>query len=379
MPVLDFGGVESRIVTQSALMDRERFDYRVCAFWTLGAAARALEAQGVTVVNLGIDPAPRNPRALARLAQYVFDNKVDVVHASILEANFHAALLRSLPFAPSVAIEEVGNPTRSLVARAVLGAVYRQADVVIGVSKKTCDVLRNQHWVPKRKVRLIYNSVNPRFFTPPRTASSQSPLKFLMVGRIVEVKNQESVIRAIASLNEDLRPTLEIVGEGPLRPKLEALVQDLRVAEQVRFLGFREDIVQLLDECDVYVISSFSEGTSISLAEAMARARPVIASRADGVDEAMEGYPPGWQVEPTDISGWADAIRRLAEMPALQRDELGRGARATVERLMSPARWRSDLEALYVELAQRAVARRARPLTTAARAIAGWARRSPRS
>lgn len=353
MPVLDFGGVESRIVTQSALMDRERFDFRVCTFWKKGNAAARIEATGVEVDELGIDPSPLNPRATARLAAYVRSNGFEVIHASILEANFHAALLRAIPGAPSVAIEEVGMPRRRLHGRVGLGAVYRLADVVVGVSEKTCAALRQEHWLPLKKTRLIYNAVNPEFLEAVMPPTVRPRLRLLAVGRLVEVKNHAVLLRALASLPASERPELRIAGEGPLHSELEGLRRELRLEESVQFLGFRQDVKALLDDSDVYVLPSFSEGTSISLAEAMARARPVVVSRADGIDEAMTGYPEGWQLDPRDSNAWAEAIRRMSELNDDARRGLGEYGRATVAARMSPLAWRQSLEGMYQELAER--------------------------
>ncbi len=358
MPVLDFGGVESRIITQSALMNRERFDFRVATFWKKGAAALAVERQGIRVEELGADPSPNNPRALALLADYVFSHGVDVVHASILEANLHAAMLRRLPGAPSVAIEEVGMPVRSMPARVAFGAVYRMADVVVGVSRKACEAVRQQHWLPASKVRLIYNSINPAFLEPTVPAPEGRALRLLAVGRLVEVKNQEVLLRALATLPSNERPEFSLVGEGHLRPHLEKLVKDLGLQSNVRLLGFQSDVKQLLDSADAYLMPSFSEGTSISLAEAMARARPVLTSRADGIDEAMLGYPEGWQLPPTDVEAWANGIRRLMNIGREQRALLGSTARTLVSQRMSPNAWRGELESLYDELSVNAAARR---------------------
>lgn len=369
MPVLDFGGVESRIITQSGLMDRARFDFRVCTFWKRGAAAKALEAQGVPVDELGTDPAPTNPRAIARLAEYTFSRRIDVIHASILEANLQAAALRRIPGAPAVAIEEVGMPVRSLKARLSFGAIYRLADVVIGVSSKACEAVRTQHWLPERKVRLIYNSINPRFFEPLSARPQPARPRLLVVGRLVPVKNHETVLRALAALPAAERPELHIAGEGPLRASLETLIGELGLSRHARLLGFQENVRALLDEYDGYVMSSFSEGTSISLAEAMARGRPVVTSVADGIDEAMVGYPPGWQVPATDVPAWAEALHRLTAMAPEERAALGRTARALVERRMSPATWSQQLHALYDELATSSRERRSRPLGRLSRAV----------
>lgn len=360
MPVMDFGGVESRIVTQSALMDRERFDFRVCTFWKKGDAAKRVEALGVVVDELGTDPDPRNPRALKRLTEYVYGNRVDVIHASILEANLQAAAVRRLPGAPSVAIEEVGNPERSLKARLAFGAIYRSADVVIGVGEKTCRLLRTNHWLPERKVRLIYNAINPKFLTPTVELPKRSRPQLLAVGRLVEVKNHEVVLRALAQLSRDERPALKLAGEGPLRESLEKLIDELGLRDDVQLLGFRSDVRELLDDADGYVMSSFSEGTSISLAEAMARARPVLTSWADGIDEAMVGYEQGWQLDTRDVNGWAKGLRRLTQLTRDERVRLGTLARGVVNGRMSVDKWRAQLEGLYVELAHSAQARRAK-------------------
>lgn len=371
MPVLDFGGVESRVITQSGLMDRNRFDFRVCTFWKRGEAARLVEALGVRVDELGADPHPRNLRAFRRLTEYVFDESVDAIHASILEANLQAALVRRLPGAPSVAIEEVGMPVRSARSRVLFGLVYRMADVIVGVSQRTCDALQTQHWVPSAKVRLIYNSLNPRYLEPPVEPPRRERALVLAVGRLVEVKNQEVLLRALARLPAGSRPRLDIAGEGPLRGHLQRCVDQLGLAGDVRLLGFQRDVRGLLDEADAYVLPSFSEGTSISLAEAMARARPVLASRADGIDEAMHGYAPGWQLAPTDIDGWASGLSRLASMSGPQRKALGADARRLVEARMSPSAWRRDLEALYTELATLTQQRRARPGTRVGARVTG--------
>jgi glycosyltransferase involved in cell wall biosynthesis len=358
MPVMDFGGVESRIITQASLMDVDKFDFRICTFWKKGAAAAAVEALGVRVDELGTDPSPKNPRALLRLAEYVFENRVDVVHASILEANLQAAMLRRIPGAPSVAIEEVGMPIRSIRSRLAFGAVYRQADVVVGVSEKTCEGVRRQHWLPAEKVRLIYNAINPKFLAPIQTPPPRQRPRLLAVGRLVEVKNQEVLLRALARMTPAERPELYLAGEGSLRGHFERLIVELGLNDSVRLLGFRDDVKALLDDADAYVMPSFSEGTSISLAEAMARARPVLTSRADGIDEAMSGYPPGWQLDPRDTAAWVDGLRRLAALPTAARAHLGQSARELVLRRMSTTAWKRDLESLYVELAEKTRLRR---------------------
>ncbi len=360
LPELDYGGVETLVVAQAELMQRERFDYRVCTFWKKGAAARHIEALGVRVDTLECDPNPRNPRAFPALAAYVAREGFDVVHASVVEANVHAGLLRTLPGAPAVAIEEVGMVERRLRSRVVFGAAYRLADVVVGVSRRTVESTQQQHWLPARKLRLIYNTINQRFFAPALPQPGRTPMKLLAVARLVKAKNHVTLLRALAAIPPGERPHLTIAGKGPLREELEASAKALGVDGAVTFAGYIDDVRPLLDDADAYLMPSFSEGTSVSLAEAMARVRPVLTSRTDGIDEVMEGYEPGWQVPVTDVAAWADGIRRLQALRVEDRERLGQLGRSLVTANMSVTGWHEKFEALYEELARLAHARRQR-------------------
>lgn len=264
-------------------------------------------------------------------------------------------------------------PQRRLAARVAFGAVYRLADVVIGVSQRTCEALRSEHHLPSGKVRLVYNSVSPLFLEPCTPLPDRRRFRFLAVGRLVEVKNHETLLRAFKHTATQLPDVeLHLAGEGPLREKLELLVRELGLEGRVTLLGFQSDVRKLLDDADAYVIPSFSEGTSISLAEAMARSRPFVASFADGINEAVDGYPAGWQVKPTDEQGWASALKRLAGLSRRERLSLGETARRVVEARMSPAGYARTLNGLYDELAGLTAARRGRfgPLSTASSALA---------
>jgi glycosyltransferase involved in cell wall biosynthesis len=352
--VLDFGGVESIFVLQSKLIDRQAFDFRVCTFWKKGDAAREVEAAGIPVDDLGVDPSIRNPRATLALARYLRRTRPDVLHASIGEANFHAALVSKLCGVPATIIEEQGLPTRARFGRWVHAGLYRGVDAIVGVSGTTCDYLTEQEHAPRRRVHKIYNCARPDFFVPRPVREARGPFTALVVGRLVEVKNHERLLRAFARvLKQHPQTRLQLAGDGPLRDKMQQLVNELGLSSNVELLGFRSDVLELLQAADVFVLPSLSEGCSLALAEAMASGTPVIGSNVGGIPEVMQDVGREWLVPATDVDAWADALCRMIELSEEQRRQLGARA-AEVAQRFSPSTNIAALQSLYTDLLREA-------------------------
>jgi glycosyltransferase involved in cell wall biosynthesis len=356
LPTLDFGGVESRAQLQSELHDRDAFDLRVCTFHRAGAAAASIRAAGVPVDVLGQDPSVRNPRATLALWRYLRAHRPDAVHASIVEANFHALIVPPLPDSPKLIVEEVGSPSHGKLARLAFRLLYRRADAIIGVSQATCDYLLTTDGAPASKVRLVYNCAAPRYFSPlssPRVSAVErrrqgKPFRLLLVGRLVHVKNQETILRAMRRVC-DVHPNVELhlAGEGPLRGELEQLAARLGLRENVHFLGFQGDIRELLLDADLFLLPSHSEGCSISLVEAMSTGVPALGSDVPGIREVLGQLAPHWTLPPTDVDAWADRLIELVGAAPPTLDLVGEAARDIAHRKFSPAAYLSNVQQLY--------------------------------
>ncbi len=348
LPVLDFGGVESRVVLQSQMMDRERFDLRVCAFWSDGEAADAIRRAGVPVDILDVDPAVRNPVATVKLAAYLRQHDPDILHASIGEANFHGLIAGTLAQVPHRVVEEVGIPSRSDLAQFIFGHLYGLASRVVGVSKATCRVLRDEG-ATEQQLELIYNCANPKFFEGPMPRREEAPpVEFLIVGRLVEVKNQATVLRAFRRVIDEVpQARLRIAGEGELRGELEALVDSLGLREHVEFLGFCDDIKSLLQSSHVFLLPSHSEGCSISLVEAMSSGIVPLGSTADGISEVMGALGEEFQIDAADVEGWREAMLRCATMSDDERRSIGERAREIAFERFSPNVYIENVATLY--------------------------------
>ena len=106
-----------------------------------------------------------------------------------------------------------------------------------------------------------------------------------MVGRFSEAKDQKTLIRCTQLLPENIH--LLLVGEGPLKAKCEEFAKNLGAEQRVHFLGFRNDVAEILKTCDIIVLSSHWEGFAMAAIEGIASGKPVIASNIPGLSEIV--------------------------------------------------------------------------------------------
>jgi glycosyltransferase involved in cell wall biosynthesis len=139
----------------------------------------------------------------------------------------------------------------------------------------------------------------------------------LSVGELNENKNHETIIKAIAKLNNPDICYL-ICGKGGLEKHLKDLAMSLGVSEQVKLLGFRNDISEIYQAADLFVFPSYREGLSVSLMEAMAVGLPCVVSKIRGNVDLIEEGKGGYLVDPEDINGFVKSILKLADNTELR-------------------------------------------------------------
>lgn len=171
----------------------------------------------------------------------------------------------------------------------------------------------------------------------------------LQVAALAPHKSQTDLLRA-AAIAIPRAPSLRIwiAGEGPLRATLEAAHGALGLGTAVRFLGFREDVNDLLAAADLFVVSSYLEGMGTSTLDAMAAGLPVVATRVGGIPEIVTEGETGLLVPARDPEALAAAMVHLVGDPGLRR-RLAEGGRRRV-RDFSADRTEERMDALYAEL-----------------------------
>jgi glycosyltransferase involved in cell wall biosynthesis len=152
-----------------------------------------------------------------------------------------------------------------------------------------------------------------------------------VIGRLAKQKGHQYLLRAAPEVLRNSPDTLFVfAGDGPERDSLEVEAKSLGVHESVRFLGVRQDIPDILASIDILAMPSLSEGLPMALLEAMASAKPVVASAVGAIPRVIQNRANGILIAAGDVSGLAGALQDLLRSKEL-RLELGRSARMTVE------------------------------------------------
>jgi glycosyltransferase involved in cell wall biosynthesis len=170
----------------------------------------------------------------------------------------------------------------------------------------------------------------------------------LTLAALVPRKGVDVLLAALARLG-DARCVLLVAGEGPERGRLEERARALGLGPCARFLGVRTDKAELLSACDVFALASQAEGLGVAALEAMALARAVVASRVGGLAQAVVDGRTGLLVAPGDVPGFAAALARLRDDPAL-RARLGAAGPARVREGYEAEQMVSSYERLYREV-----------------------------
>jgi len=183
---------------------------------------------------------------------------------------------------------------------------FRLADAVISNSEAVADCLRGC------RSEVVYAGVETGS-EPPATASAIGPLKVGVLSRLIPLKNIEAAIEATAELaNRGVEVRLDVAGSGPSESSLHDLAARLGVTERVRFIGWRADVQELLASWNLLLVPSLEEGFGYSALEAMAAARPVIASRVGGLCELIVDGVTGRLISPGDTESLVGCIAELA-------------------------------------------------------------------
>jgi glycosyltransferase involved in cell wall biosynthesis len=237
--------------------------------------------------------------------------------------------------------------------------LLRQGWQIVVIAPVNQPTLQQHYQIPKSNIHVIEYGLSPQKFQIPDTRAqirsefAIAPDCILLgcVGRLAVQKNHALLLNAYAELPKALRTNshLLLVGDGDLRSVLQQQVAQLGLANYVTFAGYRQDIPQLLQAMDGFVLASNYEGLPFAILEAMAMGLPVVATAVDGVRDAVIPGKTGWLVPPGQIAPLQTAIADLIADP-VQRQQHGQAGRDRFESHYTDRRMVNDIETLYCNL-----------------------------
>ena len=361
LPYGDIGGSQKFVLSLCTYHDKRLFDVATAVLFTGGPVSEDIARQDFEVNVLGMRNGFDWVRAL-RLIPIIRRQKIDIVN--VHGQNPLGKLCSILSFPPVIIHTDHGTTLGSSIkrrARVVLSNRLLTPFInhFVAISKNMKQSLITRERVPEGKITLVYNGIDVDKIS--RESGLKTRLKeslalpaavpiLGMVGRLAPEKQDPLLFKSLARLREQKTAFHAIiVGDGPDREALEALVQKMGLNECVRFLGYRNDVHGLLEIMDVFLFSSGGEAFSITLLEAMAKTKPIVAFDVEGVNEAVVNNRTGFLVPFGDVKEFADKAQALLDSPRL-RQQMGRTALERVTVKFDIRKTIRELEELYVRL-----------------------------
>lgn len=321
LPNFGLGGAERMAVHLMTHLNRDRFRVGAVSLYDRQGTdlEYMLESEGIPVWYLG-KRLGFDPRMYPRLESVFREFRPDVIHTHMYVLRY---LLPSLLLRRARAwvhtVHNLAEKEVDGVGRGIHRLAFRLGVVPVAIARGVAKSLERVYGL--RDVPLIPNGIPVAQYALGEGAGKvwrakegfgRSGVLLVSVARFSSQKGHETLVRAFA-LAAASYPQLRLllVGDGPLRPNLEGLVRRLGIVDRVRFLGVRTDVPEILAASDVFVLSSWWEGNPLSVMEAMAAGKPVVATAVGGVPELVLDGVSGLLVAPGDVEGLAQAISKL--------------------------------------------------------------------
>jgi glycosyltransferase involved in cell wall biosynthesis len=233
--------------------------------------------------------------------------------------------------------------------------VSRLSDKIITVSNLNLEKAVQLKLAPRNRFVNIYSGIQlekfefkkRQFHIRQSLGLTNDHIIIGLIGRLFAQKAPQYFVKAVPEVIRHYPKTRYIlVGDGELRQSLICLVKELHIQDYVQFLGFREDVPDILNILDIFVLTSLWEGLGRSLTEAMAMAKPVVATAVEGVPELVIHNKTGLLVPPCNESAIANAIIYLIRNPKKAK-QMGQTAQKNVREKFSVNKMISDIDNLY--------------------------------
>jgi len=360
---LAYGGAETQLVNLAISLKKRGWEVRVVSMLPPQAFTEELKEAGIPLSTLNMRRGVADPRAVFGLVKMLREWRPQILTSFMFHANLLGRIAGRLAGVPivvsSIRNENFGGPRRDRMLR----MTDWMGQISTTNSNLAADKLVKRGVVPRERIHVIPNGLVLDKFTVKNSSRTEfrqqlgiteRDFLWLAVGRLEEQKDYSNLLQAFKIIIQDGHEAqLRVAGQGPLLENLQRQSINLGISGRVVFLGLRRDIPLLLDAADGFVLSSAWEGLPNVVMEAMAAAKPVVATSVGGVPELVQEGVNGYIVPPGDSEALAVAMVKMMALPEADRWAMGRAGRAHIEANYSLERVVDQWEELYRQLLQR--------------------------
>lgn len=351
------GGAETVMRHLAQTIDRRRFNVTVCCLKQLGHIGQELLAAGVDIVALADSPQSKvDYFTFRKLRRVIRAKRTDVVHTHTTHALVDACVCKLLtPGLKVVHTFHFGNYPHTQPRILWMERICsRLADRLFAVGEAQRQQVKDVYHLRDRAIRTIWNGVS----LPPAGRDTGFRARIgaegrLLVGTIATLIEQKG-LRDVLTVAKRIRDTgrdvvFVIVGEGHLRPELEWMRRQFGLDDSVVLTGWLTNAAELaLPTFDVFFQPSLWEAMSVVILEAMAAARPILATRVGENPSVIDDGVNGLLVDKQDVDGMVSALIRLLDDPSL-RVRLGGAARRKVDECFTVPQMTRAYEQAYLD------------------------------
>jgi glycosyltransferase involved in cell wall biosynthesis len=367
------GGAQENTLYTADRLDPRRYRVEVVCGPQTGSEGSLIEEARAQGISLTIMPdllrqvSPLHDfKAIIALSRLIRHGGYKIVHTHSSKAGILGRLAARLAGAPVIvhtvhgwSFHDYMPPIARRIYILLERWVARFSDAIVVVTQKDIEKGLNAGIGHRGQYHLIRSAIPLDEFDPrladgiPIRRQLVLPLDAVVVGTIGRFSAQKNPLDwiRVASLIGSARPQVRflLVGDGPMRPQVEAAIKQSNLAERVVLTGLRRDAPQLLAAMDVFLLTSLWEGLPRTIPEAQAMGLPVVANRADGTTEAVQDGLSGYLCSPGDLDSIAERVITLVDQPVL-RDEMGRRGRSAALAEFDLSKMLEGIDQLYQQL-----------------------------
>jgi glycosyltransferase involved in cell wall biosynthesis len=331
-------GVKRLFAWMIPRFDADRYNVSLVSLRKKDLSEETLESFGVDITYL--HKSKFDPATLPALLKVIDRKQIDVLHLHGYGATTFGRLAGGMRRLPAILHEHANltdTPWFQKIADRLLEPL---TDIAIAVSRSTADFVVNARQIPATKVKIVYLGVPLEEFSRPRSPEDVRAARAELgvgpddfaagtVTRLHESKGNSYLVDAARLvLNERPRAKFYLVGEGPLLSDLQRQAAALGLGDRFVFAGFARDVARVVSAFDLSVFPSLWEGTPLTVFEALAMGKPIVATDADGLLDVLTHDRDAIIVPKRDARALADGIVKLID-DAGTRARLGGAARET--------------------------------------------------